>query len=590
MMRQDARMRPIVGRNLDTHNTRVGCAHIASGLVAIGNAMLRSVRQDDNSPACRVIARRNCVDIFEQLIKFNIIYFYDVEKFAPMLDEIMSSSWADESSIRPIGDGQGFIVNWTRGNVAGEVLLKSLDCFCGGDSFSDACRRYLVPSRVVDKTSPADLAIAGVYRLRKLLRAVREEYRNRFGIDPLSRRIWTLSGYAFQAYRRTLPKPLQNPVGRDSNESRAMEQFMRSAYRGAFVECRCDSQLTNLEGWDVNGMYAFACDAIRFPTGPGFWTQDFPEWRRMVRVVPGFAEVTIRSRSETCITKRLRGGDVVRTRSTRGIFTSFEILHAQRDGARVTFHRGLFFLQHDRSRSLQKFMQKCMHLKYAAPEGSGGRQAGKSLANVLTGKLGQKIAWPRQTYHYSSTPPAEGECEEIREGECYKTLLEEIPDARTTFRAWPGWAALITAFARIYLIEQRDVTRSVYSDTDFVVPLATPASFLLNTSPVANYASVGYFTLRDEFPLVRFARKKCYAWENPDGIIRARWAGKHAPNLAEKQELLAGELLPPRLPVPLDCLLRVQDAVTRVSTRMPTPPCDMSACSISTPRAQNGIG
>ncbi len=554
-------MRPIVGRNLDTRNTKVGCAFITGGLVAIGNAMLRSTRLDATNPASAIIACKNALEVFENLIKFDVVYFYDITQFAPLLDNVISAGWSDGSTLRPIGEGQGYILNWTRGEIVGEVLVKSLDGFCGGDPFSGACRRYGVPARVVDKSSPADCAIAGVFRLRMLLREVRAEYRGNFGIDPLAKRVWTLSGYSFQAFRKSMPATLQNPVGRDSAHSREMEEFMRSAYRGAFVETRCDSIMSNLQGWDVNGMYAFACDAIRFPTGQGYWTQDSREWFREVRRIPGFAEVTIHSRTKACVTKRLRGGEVARTLSTRGMFTSFEILHAIREGARVTFHRGLFFLQHDRSRSLQKFMSKCMKLKYSEPEGSGGRQSAKSIANTLTGKLGQKIAWPKQTLYYSDTPPDDGLCEEIREGECYKTIVEELADPRLTFRAWVGWAALITAFARIFLLENVDATRSVYHDTDFVVPTTMPAAFLANTAEIASYASVGYFTLRDEFTTVRFARKKCYAWEDPGGDIHVRWAGKHAPSTREKQDLLSGVLLPPRLPVPLDLLSHLPTAV-----------------------------
>lgn len=568
-MRQDARMRPIRGRNLDVRNTKTACACRANGIVAIGNAMLRSRSLDNPSPQCAVVACSTPLALFEQIIKFNIVYFYDVADFAPLLDEIMIAGWSDTMTVRPIGEDQGFILTWTRGAVTGETLVKSLDSFCGGDSFAEVCRRYHIPARVIDRACPADPAIAGVYRMRALLRAIRCDYREEFGIDPLARRIWTISGYAMQAYRKTLTKPLQNPVGVDSEYSHEMETFMRAAYRGAFVETRCDSQLTNLEGWDVNAEYPFATYALRMPTGQGYWTTDYAEWHRRIMEIPGFADVTIRSKHPTCITKRLRGGDVARTLSTRGVFTSLEILHALREGAKlVQFHRGLYFMHYDRSRSLQKFMQKCMRVKYATF--NGAREAAKRVANVLTGKLGQKLAWPKSSIVYSDMPPEEGECEELHEGAFYKTIVHEDSDARLTFRAWVGWSALITAFGRIWLLEHVDATRSVYHDTDFVVPLVTPPSFVVNTAPVASAATVGYFTLRDTFPLVRFARKKCYAWQDVDGGVHARWAGFHAPSPQDRTDLLTGNRLPPRLPVPLDCVDHlVRPEITPV---LPPPP------------------
>jgi len=323
-----------------------------------------------------------------------------------------------------------------------------------------------------------------------------------------------------------------------------MEAFCRESYKGGFCNAEDTSLLENLEAFDVVSEYPFAILALRFPTGEAKWTSNLNLFLEYSLHIPSIGRGTFYC--EYPIICGIRDGKLVRLcgKFTETL-TSLEIFTILRYGGHIiNFEKGVLFSSYDTHNSLMRYEQKTIKIKCRSK--GGKRVSSKKAANSIYGKTGQNYAQVSENYIYLNPDEIEGYLSQQTETQ----RISYFPTGAIAIESRPSespkafmnvvWAALITAFGRIYLLENGIKTKSTYYDTDSIKCLDVSPEFKVNIArdipkgipeslkQALKYQQLGYFVKEKTFKRFRALAPKCYAGETVTGekIIRIKGVPK----------------------------------------------------------------
>lgn len=475
----------------------------------------------------------NVNEFFLRMSQFEVTYFYNLGYDSQYLANFAfeSGEWTEfriESGSRLLG------LKFSRDMYEQSFIVKDIFPFAEG-GLGDSCKEYKIEERkfAVDFDNSSDLDIRKHNEIDsimclKLTLAIRESWWENFGIDICAKKCYSLPSAAMKVYRTNFIKsPIENPFflvkwnnGRPEVVIRhELEAFVRQAYKGGFCNAEDMEIHENVKSYDVVSEYPFAITALRFPTGRAKWIDDYYEWIEYVKYIPGIANIQMYF--DKPLLCGIREDKLVKL---CGIFTetltSIEILYALSKGARILkFNRGVVFSDFDRHNSLARFERKCIRLKATS---KGGRKiSAKKAANSTYGKTGQKYFQEKTQFIYIRGEDELQEYLSQAEGVVEYYEYENggiILEAEYNISPKPFmnvcWAALITAFGRIYLLDNAEKVNSIYEDTDNckteldVLPIDFPV--LKKVDKAHKWLALGFFEKEAVYELFRALAPKLY--------------------------------------------------------------------------------
>jgi len=418
-------------------------------------------------------------EFFEACGQFDVVYFYNLGYDSVYLRNyaLESGEWKEfpiSSGSRLLGiiftraDGKKIIIKdfWQFGQ-------KKLEVICKETGIQE--QKYPVD---FDHCSDEDIARHNVQDVKMLLafiKLARQSWWDEFGVDVCKKRTYSVPSAAMQVFRANfVKKPIVNPFfsilfspgGATVKPLQEEERFVRGSYKGGFTNVHDNGLHENIFSLDVTSEYPFAATAIRFPAGDAFWVTDLDAFLHHVKKIPGFARGKFYCPVPLICGKR--EGKLVQLQGEfTETLTSYEILAILKHGGQVLeFERGLCFTSYDEHNSVARYVTRMFKLKRKGT-GAIGKVA-KLCLNSLYGKFGQDYEQETREIRdgdYATIEEGEGvEVFESTSGKCIGLYVV------TSFSPKPfmnvAWASLITAFARIYLLERAIAIGSIYEDTD----------------------------------------------------------------------------------------------------------------------------
>lgn len=496
----------------------------------------------------------NLSDFFNSFRQFDVVYFYNITYDSQFLRNYAfeSKKWQEfaiESGQRLLGIT---FHKKTRENEQQEtIIFKDLLPFCQ-TSLKLACKEHNCVNEKYDVDFDNCTAEQiqrhceqDVKMLRELLDKVRKNWWSNFNVDICKKRIYSLPSATMQVFRtnflykkhfitKNLKKIfIENPICLVKYQKgkkpitfyrKDVEEFCREAYKGGFANAERTELFENVVSYDIISAYPFAIQAIRFPVGKIRWTQSRKVFLQNAKRVPSVAKVTMfLNRPLIC---GIREGKLVRLQGKfTETLTSFEIFRALKFGGKIIkFHKGLVFLTYDKHNSFARFERKTFKMKTYAK--GGQRTANKLSCNSFYGKLGQKHENEKRQLHYIHSEQELSdkllEIENTTEFIPFSTggvMIEtKMQETHKPFM-FVLWAALITAFVRLYLIEQLIKVNGIDCDTDSVY-LERAFQFLLTNTipkkwkyqkPEARHHLLGFWDKEHDFEVFRALAPKFYA-------------------------------------------------------------------------------
>jgi len=525
-------------------------------------------------------------DFFNRLSQFKVTYFFNLNYDSSFLKNhaFDSKDWAEfEISA---GKGQRLLgIKFTRKSVKQSFIVKDIIQFVQG-KLSKSCAEYGILEKkypdipdTEDGDNPAweeffDNATDEEIKkhceqdckmLLLLVSEVRRAWWENFSTDICKKRIYSLPSAAMVAYRmKFIQKPIENPFFLLKYQKgkkpeiiirEKIEQFCREAYKGGFCNAESTDIYQNLLSFDVISEYPFAMKALRFPTGTAKWTKDETFFLNWCMYIPGIAKcVFFYEGNEIC---GVREGKLCRLQGKfTETLTSIEIYWILSHGGRIVeFLKGVVFSDFDRHNSLMRYENFCLKLKTSST--GGKRQSAKIAANSLYGKTGQKYRQKSKNFVYYTREEFDDKTLESKEKIIGYQILENGIIAETESESISPkpfmnvvWAALISAFGRIYLLSNAQETNSKYEDTDSLKIPALTEQFRVNVAREIpdnlskelqnkmKYQNVGFFEYEYTFTEFRALAPKMYAGTYLDkGVIKQLVKIKGVPYRFRKQFL-----------------------------------------------------
>jgi len=463
----------------------------------------------------------NIKEFFEACGQFDVVYFYNVG-----YDSVYFRNYALDSGEWkefPIFSGSRLLgVIFTRADGK-KIIIKDFWQF-GQKKLEVICKECGIPEEKYpvdfDHCSDEDIARHNVQDVKMLLsfiNLVRQSWWDTFGVDVCKKHTYSVPSAAMQVFRANfLKEPVVNPFfnislspdGVTVKVLQEEERFVRESYKGGFSNVHDNALHENVFSLDVTSEYPFAATAIRFPTGDAFWVKDLEAFLQHVKKTPGFARGTFYCPVPVICGKR--EGKLVQLQGEfTETLTSYEILAIFKHGGQVIeFDRGLCFTTWDTHNSVARYVSKIFKMKKEGKSVIG--KVAKLCLNSLYGKFGQD--YEQETREicdagYESIEDEDGV--EVFEAESGKAIGFRVVKS---FSPKPfmnvAWASLITAFARIYLLERAITLGSIYEDTDSLkVKYLVPFPEL----DLDNKGDLGYFKKEEILLKFRALAPKVYA-------------------------------------------------------------------------------
>lgn len=296
-----------------------------------------------------------------------------------------------------------------------------------------------------------------------VLRAYQRHWQNiveAFGV-PLG---VTAGSTALKAFKATIPEG--HAYYRLRKE---VEDFVREAYYGGLVLPGHSVGDWGATGSvDVNGAYAFQMGQHEFPIGTPFSTHryhpDLVGFYRVRATVPNEIYTTL---GFNPLPKKDKEGLSWPSGEFETYVTSPEIEYARKKGCTVEVIEGYAFTRTEKI--FDQFVQTCQRMELA--EGGAYKPSIKQIRNSGYGKFGSKdthktLKFSRERLYGYEPVLIEATGQEIP----YLFVGDEVTDADYMM---PHWAALITAYERLYLMGFMEEcyargARNVYCDTDSI--------------------------------------------------------------------------------------------------------------------------
>lgn len=250
------------------------------------------------------------------------------------------------------------------------------------------------------------------------------------------------------------------------------EDFVREGYYGGRVEIYKFSG-KNLNYYDVNSLYPTVMQKYNYPTGKHIIMKGHENISKIIH--DGYlgmikAKITYPKSLICLLPVRTKEGTIYPHGTFIGNYTSVELLQAEKEGAKIEYIEGIFWLKKDRV--FKEFVSDFYELKRTSK--GAKKEISKLILNSCYGKFGQKRT--KQII--------------ISESEALKKRKDIIGynvlgDDNSSMRFYskdeesyrnrninPIYAAFITAYARIYLyrfLKEIGFDHIYYVDTDSII-------------------------------------------------------------------------------------------------------------------------
>jgi hypothetical protein len=381
-----------------------------------------------------------------------------------------------------------------------------------------------------------------VLMLAKFGEKLRKIYWENYNIDVFHKKIYSVPSAAMKVFRtKFLKTSLDNPFARIKlrKGSKAQIQineelfnFANKCYKGGYCNAYSNELFEDIIGLDISSAYPFGMKAIRFPTGKAIYTTNIELFLKKCRKIPGIAKVKALI-PPNCGICGVREDKLVEIEGKQiEYLTSFEILKIIKMGGKILRLRGYYFENYDKHNSYAKFAS--YFYKEKSYSTGGKRSCDKLNMNSLYGKTGQSIYQESTEYTFFENW---GEAldyevkmnETFEEKEFPSGILLSRKIAHTTIKPFQNviHSALITAFVRIYLIENGILVNRIYSDTDsnkFERKNLKYAKNLVNEKDKL-HQQMGFFDIEFEYKTFRALAPKVYAGLLIEGKKMVRMKG-----------------------------------------------------------------
>jgi len=300
-----------------------------------------------------------------------------------------------------------------------------------------------------------------------------------FNVDCLSKKIFSLASLAMVLFRTNyIEKNIDNSFLFTKNKKFEYElneklfAFVRDSYSGGYSDVFDNKLHQNVVSYDINSSYPFQTTKIKFPTGYAYYTTNYELFKSKTTEIFGFCRVLVNfEKDKAYIPVKFEGkfGRVFGKWS--GVITSAELRYLQEKKVNFEFVEGYYFTEFDESCSLMNYCVNMYEKKQKESQDSPMREIYKILLNALTGKFGQNPFSTQYNYQIIER----NEMYEISES--YEQVFERnehivirFSSERTSFKNFMmvSWISLITALARIQLLEMIEKVHAICCDTDSV--------------------------------------------------------------------------------------------------------------------------
>jgi hypothetical protein len=439
------------------------------------------------------------------LSNFDIVYFFNITYDSNFLrNYLLESTEYDEFAVSSGNRLLGLVIS-DKNNKDFKVYIKDIFPFAQ-TSLDLSCKEYECKTEKfeVDFDNCSDSEIKthvenDVKMLKELAFCMRFNLFQMFSVDMMNLKIFSPPSLAIKILRTNfIQRPIKNPFflqkfekGKKSSLIIKDElfEYCQKAYKGGFCNAESTELIENVESFDISSSYPFAMNAIRFPMGFAIKTTSLSYFLKSAMKIPSIAH--IKAELNIPLICGVREGKLVKL---VGLFdeylTSFEIFSIIRYGGKIIeFYDGLIFSEYDKTNCLAKYARKMYSGKC---QSSGGKRAlFKLLANSIYGKFAQDYKQTSKKIDYfRDRSEFEEFCltndviySQFSEKNKKGIAITEIESINPKPFMIVIWGALITAFARLYLLEQAIAIKSPYEDTDSVKCLKENKKFLKNLVP-----------------------------------------------------------------------------------------------------------
>jgi hypothetical protein len=381
------------------------------------------------------------------------------------------------------------------------------------------------------------------YGLKELFDLIRKEFFELFSLDCFAKKIYSSPSFFMNVFRSNfLFESIENPffyqkfqkgqrpqIIKCECNGKILFDFVQQSYKGGYCNCESTDLFFNLKAYDISSAYPFGITAIRFPSGKCYFTSKWQFWKEKALYIPSIAKVEMYQKVPlVCILENNKL--VKKVGKFTAVLTSFEIFTILRYGGILYhFYEGLVFDNYDKHNSLAKY-ERFMYKRKCSKKG-GQKVLAKLGCNSIYGKFGQKYKMKKTILQL------------IRNEEEYDTICFTDKSIKQAIRIDEGgiiireqekesikayfiilWSSLITAFVRIYLLENAYISHSIYEDTDSLKIEAKYEELLQNKVPnKPNYQYIderkkykwqllGFFDLEETLTQFRSLAPKVYAY------------------------------------------------------------------------------
>ena len=421
-------------------------------------------------------------EMFDFLFEFDLIYCYNISFDANyLLDHLIDNKYAYGTDFFLIESANLLGMVITHKETQKKVIIKDFFPFCL-DTLENACKSFKVPTTkyAVDFDSCTFQEIEkhclnDVQMLYELIMIYRNIMWMDFTVDIINKKDFSLAALGLRVFRTNyISEGIRHSYiyKSFSGESHSYEyvldnklyQFLQKTYKGGYTNAFDDKTHVNCRTLDISSAYPFGAIALNLPTGKGFWTNSLEMFEECTKKIPGFCEVTLNVHYN-CLPMVFDNKFGLVTGKVHQFLTSLELFWLLSRGyaTLIHFHKGVYFKEF--SRDYSRYCNDLYKRKSRFGREDTRREIVKRLLVALSGKWGEKLMKSRIEYTFSLEKPV-GVIYQKR-GLMYftKTRTESTKMLKHSF---VGWISLITAFTRIYLMENVIELEGFYTDTDSI--------------------------------------------------------------------------------------------------------------------------
>ncbi|MDD5014413.1 MAG: DNA polymerase [Atribacterota bacterium] len=380
-----------------------------------------------------------------------------------------------------------------------------------------------------------------VIMLAKFGQILRKIYWENYNVDVFHKKIYSVPSASMKVFRTNyLKESIENPFARvvlrkggkakiKINED--LFKFANRCYKGGYCNAYSNKLLEDIVGLDISSAYPFAMKAIRFPIGRAIYTTNIELFLEKCKKIPTIAKVKAII-PQNCGICGVREDKLVEIEGKQiEYLTSFEILKIIKMGGKILRLRGYYFEKYDKHNSYAKFAS---HFYKEKSYSTGGKRSCDKLnMNSLYGKTGQSIYQESTEYlffenrdellDYEALNNEDFEEKQFPSGYLISKKVKNI-----SIKPFQNviHAALITAFVRLFLIENGILVSREYCDTDsnkFERKNLKFAQNLVNEKDKL-HQRLGFFEIEYEYIKFRALAPKVYAGilKNGKKIVRMK--------------------------------------------------------------------